>query len=69
VGRQSKITCAACGKRIRSHQPDLVLEPLEKGGARLRYYHTECGAAAYAAAAERPRAYLLTVRHVEGAMN
>jgi hypothetical protein len=66
---RSKIVCAACGKRIRAHQPDLVLEPLEKGGARPRYYHTMCGTAAYAAAAEKPTAYLLTVRHVEGAVN
>jgi hypothetical protein len=46
-----------------------VLEPLENDGGRPRYYHTVCGDAAYAAAAEKPAAYLLTVRHVEGEMN
>jgi hypothetical protein len=63
-----RIKCAACGKRIRDHEPDLVLQDLDNG-SRDRYYHTRCGAAAYAAAAERPSAYLLTVRHVEEVVN
>ena len=69
MGRQSRITCAGCGKRIRHHQPDLVLEPLENVGTRPSYYHTSCGKHAYAAAAEKPSAYLLTVRHVSAEMN
>jgi hypothetical protein len=41
MGNRSKIKCAGCGKRIRRHQPELVLERLEKGGARPRYYLAE----------------------------
>ena len=64
----SKIRCAACKGRIPDHEPDLVLRDLENGG-RPRYYHTRCGGAAYAAAAESPSVYRLTVRHVAGVMN
>jgi hypothetical protein len=46
-----------------------VLEPLENVGTRPSYYHTSCGKHAYAAAAEKPSAYLLTVRHVSAEMN
>jgi hypothetical protein len=65
---RSRIKCAHCKRRIRDHQPDLVLRDLDNGG-RDRYYHTTCGGAAYAAAAQKPALYRLTVRHVEGAMN
>lgn len=69
MGSQTRIKCAACGKRVRGHEPDLILEDLEDDGGRLRYFHTRCGAAAYAAAAQKPSAYVLTVRHVVGIMN
>jgi hypothetical protein len=65
---RSRIKCAACKKRIADHEPDLILQDLEDNGG-SRYYHTLCGQAAYAAAAERPSAYLLTVRHVEEVVN
>ena len=57
--------CASCGRRIREHQSDLILEDV--AGGKRRYYHAGCCAAAYALATERPSAYLLTVRHVEDA--
>lgn len=59
--------CRACGKRIRDHEPDLVLEDTRTGCK--RWFHTRCGAAAYALAAERPALYVLTVRHVEEVAN
>ena len=65
---RSKINCAACGKRIRDHQSDLVLRDLDNGG-QDRYYHTTCAAAAYAVAAQRPAVYRLTHRYVEGSLN
>lgn len=65
---RSRIKCAACKKRIPDHEPDLILQDLENEG-RLRYFHTRCGDAAYKAAAEKPSAYLLTVRHVEEVAN
>jgi hypothetical protein len=68
MGSRTRIKCAACSKRIRNHEPDLVLRDLDNG-SRDRYYHTACGPAAYAAAAQKPSAYVLTVRHVVGIMN
>jgi hypothetical protein len=65
----SRIKCAACNKRIRDHEPDLVLQDLEDNGGQSRYFHTRCGESAYAAAAERPSVYLLTVRHVQEVAN
>jgi hypothetical protein len=65
---RSRIKCAHCERRIRDHEPDLVLRNLGEGG-RDRFYHTRCGAAAYAAAAQRPAVYRLTVRHVEAVAN
>jgi hypothetical protein len=65
MGSRKKIKCAGCGKRIRAHEPDLVLKNLVDDGGRPRYYPV-CGTAAYGAAAEKPSAYLLTVRHVSG---
>jgi hypothetical protein len=67
--RQSRIRCAGCGKRIRPHQPDLLLESVDSDGERPRYFHTTCGKAAYAAAAEKPGAHVLTVRHIEEVAN
>jgi hypothetical protein len=64
---RSRIKCAACKKRIPNHEPDLILRDLD--GGRPRYFHTRCGSAAYAVAAENPSAYLLTVRHVEEVAN
>jgi hypothetical protein len=69
MGSRKKIKCVACGNRIRDHQPDLVLEDLEAARARPRFFHSQCGTAAYVAAAQKPSAYVLTVRHVEGALN
>jgi hypothetical protein len=66
---RSRIKCAHCRRRIRNHEPDLVLRDLDDNGGLDRYYHTSCGAAAYAAAAQRPSAYVLTVRHIEPAVN
>ena len=68
MGSRKVTKCAACGKRIRDHQPDLVLQDLDRGG-HPRYFHTTCGGAAYSAAARKPALYHLTVRHVEGALN
>ncbi len=65
---RSRVKCAACKKRIPDHEPDLILQDLDNGG-RLRYFHTRCGDAAYTAAAEKPSAYLLTIRHVEEVAN
>ena len=65
---RSRIKCASCGGRIPEHEPDLVLRDLDNGG-RPRYYHTRCGEAAYAAAAEKPTLCRLTVRHVEEVAN
>jgi hypothetical protein len=67
-GGQSKaIRCAACQKRIRGHEPDLILQDLD--GGPQRFFHTRCGGAAYAAVAEKLGAYRLTVRHVEEMAN
>ncbi len=67
-GGQSKaIRCAACEKRIRDHEPDLILQDL--AGGPQRFFHTRCGSAAYAAVAEKLGAYRLTVRHVEEMAN
>ena len=67
--RRIRIKCAHCGKHVKAHEPDLVLRDLDDNGGRDRYFHTACGDAAYAAAAQKPSAYVLTVRHVEGALN
>ena len=67
-GGQSKaIRCAACQKRIRGHEPDLILQDLS--GGPQRFFHTRCGGAAYAEVAEKLGAYRLTVRHVEAEAN
>ncbi len=68
-GRTKVIRCVACQKRIRAHEPDLVLQDLD--GGKKRYFHTRCGRAAYAAVAENlgGSAYRLTVRHVEAEAN
>jgi hypothetical protein len=65
---RSRIKCAHCERRIRDHEPDLVLRDLNRGG-RARYYHTRCSNAAFAAAAESPGLYKLIVRHVEAIAN
>jgi hypothetical protein len=69
MASRTKIQCAACGKRIRDHQSDLILEDLEDDRGRPRYFHSRCGAAAYAAAAQEPVLYRLTHRYIEGVMN
>lgn len=65
------IRCASCTKKIRSYEPDLVLEDVSASGgdAKPRYYHDRCGRAAYQLAMERPAVYVLTVRHVEASRN
>ena len=68
MSRRKVTRCAACGRRIKNHEPELILRDLNNGGWD-RYYHTTCGGAAYAAAAHKPALYRLTVRHIEGAMN
>ncbi len=62
-----KIKCAACGKRIPDHEPDVVLRRLE-GGLR-RYYPTRCTGSALALITEAPDAWCMTVRHVEELAN
>ncbi len=67
-GGRSKVTrCAACGKRVRPHEPDLILQDLD--GGPQRFFHTRCGGAAYAAVAGKLGAYRLTVRHIEELAN
>jgi hypothetical protein len=65
---RTRIRCAHYKRRIRDHESDLVLRDLDNV-PRERYYQTTCGGVAYAAAAQRPSAYVLTVRHVEPAVN
>ncbi len=62
-GRTKAIRCEACGKRVRGHEPDLILQDLS--GGKKRFFHTRCGSAAYEAVAEKLGAYRLTVRHIE----
>ena len=63
-----KIKCAACGKRVRDSEPDLVLR--KYGSEKVHYYHTRCGSAAYKRVlAEGPDVWRLTVRHVEEGLN
>jgi hypothetical protein len=38
------ITCAACQRRIRKFEPDIVL--LKTGGSEKHFYHTRCEPAA-----------------------
>jgi hypothetical protein len=68
MGNRSRIKCAHCKRPIRNHEPDVVLRDLDDNGGRDRYFHTSCGAAAYAAA-QNPSAYVLTVRHVPAVAN
>jgi hypothetical protein len=67
--RRIRIKCAHCGKRVKAHEPDLVLRDLDDNGGRDRYFHTACGGRVGRVAAQKPSAYVLTVRHVEGALN
>ncbi len=67
MSRTGAIRCAACGKRIPGHEPDLILQDLD-GGPR-RFFHTRCAGAAYAEVAGKLGGYLLTVRHVEAEAN
>jgi len=67
AGRTGAIRCTACEKRIRAHEPDLILQDLS--GGPQRFFHTRCGGAAYAAVTENLGAYRLTVRHVEAEAN
>jgi hypothetical protein len=62
-----KIRCSACGKRIPDHEPDVVLRQLDS--ERHRYYHTRCTGEALELVTEAPRAWLMTVRHVEEMAN
>lgn len=67
--KKAAIRCSSCGKRIRAHEPDLVLENVA-GGGKPRYYHERCQSAAYRLAAmEGPTVYVLTVRRVEASRN
>ena len=67
MSRTGAIRCAACQKRIRAHEPDLILQDLS--GGPQRFFHTRCGGAAYAEVAEKLGAYRLTVRHVQAEAN
>jgi hypothetical protein len=70
-GTKSKTKCSACGKRIRDHEPDLVLRNAGEENPRPRYFHTRCGGAALdvVASAIVPAVWRLSVRHVEGGAN
>ncbi|MDP9476891.1 MAG: hypothetical protein M3R38_14600 [Actinomycetota bacterium] len=60
---------AACGRRIRAHQPDVLLEELGGGGKPLAY-HERCSGAAYEKASERPGVVrVLTIRSVDARRN
>jgi hypothetical protein len=62
------LRCAACKERIHPDQPGLILEDVATG--RRRFFHqSSCAAAAYALAASRPGVYVLSVRHVQLAVN
>lgn len=65
------IKCAACGGRIRDHQPDSVLEDLSAEPKKRTYhYHEECGQAALKKIQQAdPDVWRLTVRHVEHSAN
>lgn len=67
------IRCASCKKRIRPHEPDLVLEDVagqsSLGSGKPRYYHERCQSAARRLAMEQPSVYRLTVRHVDSSRN
>ncbi len=64
---RSKIKCAACKKRIPESDPDVMLRRLD--AERVRYYHTRCTEAALELVAGAPEAWLMTVRHVDEALN
>ncbi len=67
--QRKAIRCASCKQRIRSYEPDLLLEDLRAGGVKARYYHERCQSAAYRLAMEGPTVYRLTVRHVDSSRN
>jgi len=67
MSRPRAIRCAACKRRIPAHEPDVVLRRLD--GERRRYYHTRCTAAALELVTATPRAWLMTVRHIEEVVN
>lgn len=68
-----KVKCAACEKRIPESEPDVMLRRLDAPGhtpgERVRYYHTRCTESALELAASAPEAWLMTVRHVQEALN
>jgi hypothetical protein len=64
---RTRITCAACKKRIPDHAPDIILRRLEGGIS--RYFHTRCTGAALELVTETPAAWRMTVRHVEEMAN
>ena len=70
-GTRRKTRCSACGRRVRDHEPDLVLRNMDEENPRPRYYHTRCGGAALdiVASAAEPAVWRLTVRSVEGGAN
>jgi hypothetical protein len=56
-----KLRCSGCGKKVRDHEPDLILHPSEGLGP-LRYYHVRCGAVALSIVAATPAAWKLALR-------
>ena len=70
-GAKRKVRCSACGKRVRDHEPDVVLRNMDEENPRPRYFHTACGPAAIdiVASAAEPAVWRLTVRSVEGGAN
>lgn len=60
---RSGVKCAACKRRIPTHEPDVMLRRLDL--EHVRYYHTRCTDSALALATEAPQVWLMTVRHVE----
>ena len=68
MSRSKVPRCASCGQKIRSYEPDLLLEDYRTG--RERFYHTRCGEAAFTAVEDSPPGlYRITRRYVDASRN
>ncbi len=67
--RTKVIRCPACKKRVRDHQPDVVITDVSTG--RQHVYHTAmtCMEEAFAAAFAPGKVYHFAVRTPDGSMN
>lgn len=73
---KTPIKCEACGKRIPSHEPDLVLQDIkglrhgeEAGAGAPRFFHERCGKAAVSVVLGGPGGHVLTTRSVDEGAN